>query len=385
VDAREFCFESEWPDTAKRLKSALVRRRIPYSVIDDLVQETALRLYQKKDWLDPERGTWPLAFTVAMNILKDQLRSETRRQALTPLAPAAEPDPEAVALARIELTRVREALDLLPESQRSVLLAEIGGSFSADSRSSAAVKMLRMRARKRLRLLTQEASGILGSIELLTQKLTHRFQSIPFPMGMAAGGPIAAGLLSFGVLIGGPTSPAQAFLPDHRNPSQSTANVTGAALSYESIVAERLKAPRADDLFRATDLSGATGSSKSSGSTGAGSSGGPSTGSNGKGKTKKDGPGNGGLTLPDGLPELPPAGGGDNEPVKVEESEASADPEDGAIVRLRGKGSIAGKEAGVTLEITSHEKGANGDSGKVGPSAKGGAQLDGEVIVELGE
>ena len=84
MDGNAFSFEREWPETAQRLTLALRRRRIPHVLIDDLVQETGLRLYERWDAVDPERGAWPLAFTVAMNILKDHLRSEIRRRALTP-------------------------------------------------------------------------------------------------------------------------------------------------------------------------------------------------------------------------------------------------------------------------------------------------------------
>jgi RNA polymerase sigma factor (sigma-70 family) len=202
-----FSFERDWPATAERLTIALRRRRIPSSLIDDLVQETALRLYERREHVDPERGTWPLAFTVAMNILKDQLRAEVRRRAIDPPHVAMEQDPEIVALARLELKRVRIALRKLPPAQRAALLAEVGESDD-NGRSSSAVKMLRMRARKRLKMLTEDASAFMASCELFTQRVVDKVSDSPMAFGAAACAPLTLGVLTFGLIAS--TSPVHA-------------------------------------------------------------------------------------------------------------------------------------------------------------------------------
>jgi RNA polymerase sigma factor (sigma-70 family) len=219
-----FSFERDWPATAERLTVALRRRRIPASLIDDLVQETALRLYERRDSVDPERGTWPLAFTVAMNILKDHLRAEVRRRAVDLPHIAIEQDPEIVALARLELTRVRIALRKLPPAQRAALLAEVGESDD-NGRSSSAIKMLRMRARKRLKTLTEDASGFLASCELFTQRVVEKVSDSPLAVGAAACAPLTLGVLTFGVLAS--NSPVQASAGALEKPRPAVARATG--------------------------------------------------------------------------------------------------------------------------------------------------------------
>src|SRR3712207_3371775 len=108
MSLREFSFESEWPSTATRLGASLRRRRVPAAMVDDVVQETGLRIFRTWERVDPDRGLWPLALTIAINILRDHLRSEMRKEAASVPHPAVfEPDPEVIALARIKLDRVR--------------------------------------------------------------------------------------------------------------------------------------------------------------------------------------------------------------------------------------------------------------------------------------
>lgn len=375
----EFSFEREWPATAERLKVALQRRRIPHAVIDDLVQETGLRLYQRWECVDPERGSWPLAFTVAMNILKDQLRSELRRQAITPPTTPAEQDPEAVALARLELARVRAALTLLPAAQRSALLAEIGES-NDDSRSRSATKMLRMRARKRLRNLTRDASGTLGSLEIFAQRILERVQSVPIAVGASACAPLAVGLLSLGGLGTESAALAEETLVKNNIVADAVADLGMDIIRLEGLSTD-LRSPRpAEDLVSAARLSqvasvdGSSGAADDARRTRSGP------------RTKKGhGPkGSTDVTLPDPpVGTLPPT----SEPeVVVEESEASADPSGEAEVRARASGSAAGHKgvAYLVLESNGERQGEGVGAPKVSPTVKGGAQLDGEDLLELG-
>ena len=67
-------------------------------------------------------------------------------------------DPEHEALVRLELSRVRAALASMNDRQRSILLSEVGEATLVDV-STPALKMARMRARRRLRSLIEGASG----------------------------------------------------------------------------------------------------------------------------------------------------------------------------------------------------------------------------------
>jgi hypothetical protein len=74
--------------------------------------------------------------------------------------PAEVHDPEHEALVRLELDRVRVALHAMTERQRTILLGEVGEA--AFDPSTPAQKMARMRARRRLRSLTEDASALIA-------------------------------------------------------------------------------------------------------------------------------------------------------------------------------------------------------------------------------
>ena len=232
----EFSFEKEWPPAARRVANALRLRRVPAPMIEDVVQETGLRIFKTWDRVDPERGLWPLALTVALNILKDHVRVEARRQETQPPRPAVfEPDPEVVALARLRLDRVREALPLLTEAQRDALLAEVG-ECETNGTSSSALKMLRMRARKRLRDLTGE-TGLFGFISLPVQRLFRSDPTTTMAAQLSAVAPLAAGILIV-TIGGGPGATAFASEP------KAAPRVTHAAPMNRPLHL----APRPDDL-----------------------------------------------------------------------------------------------------------------------------------------
>ena len=383
-----FSFESEWPDTAARLKTALRRRRIPAPLIDDLVQDTGLRLFQKWECVDPERGAWPLAYTVAMNILKDQLRSEERKKSNLPPPAPSEFDPELMALARIELERVRDALVQLSPGQRSALLAEIG-ECAENGRSPSAVKMLRLRARKRLRALTHEAPGVLGSIELLAQKFLERAHSVSLPGGSALAAPLAAGLLSLGLVtsqsslqgLGGstvdPERPGQTSTSSSAHVAQRVVDAISDASQNHGSVEAALVALKLSKDGGDSGVSATTSRSKSAGK--------PGSKEDGKrgGDGDAGGGGSDGVELPDDL-NLEPSDGADGppQPVTVEDGEAGAGPE-GASASAGGSG--AGHEASVEVGVSPGEGGSNGDSGGLpDPEVEGEAQLDGKDLLKLG-
>lgn len=161
VDAERF--ENAWPQLGRSLHAALVRRGVSHWLADDIVQETGMRLLKHWDRIDPDRSVWGLTLTIAQNVLRDEVRSQARRptQELDLDLPGANNLEEEV-LARVELDRVRRGLDELTSSQRSVLLTEVGGAEDTTS-SPAAIKMMRMRARRRLRTVLERASmGVAG-------------------------------------------------------------------------------------------------------------------------------------------------------------------------------------------------------------------------------
>jgi hypothetical protein len=154
-------FERQWAELATRLDRFLANRRVAPCLRDDLIQETALRLYASWTTVDRTRSPWPLTATIALNLLRDNGRSARNRELfIPPPETASSHEVEASGLARIELARVATALDQLPPSQRAALLRELGmGAVSPTSPD--AEKMLRLRARKKLRSLVERVSGIL--------------------------------------------------------------------------------------------------------------------------------------------------------------------------------------------------------------------------------
>jgi DNA-directed RNA polymerase specialized sigma24 family protein len=159
ADARR-PFEEEWPALARSLELALRARRVPVTHREDIIQETGLRLFSRWGSLDADRPVWPWAIKVALNLWRDELRAEARRQArVIPAAETIVHGVEEEALARLELTRVGRALRKLTFAQRNALLAEVE-DVGAEERGAAAMKMRRMRARRSLRSVLDRASAV---------------------------------------------------------------------------------------------------------------------------------------------------------------------------------------------------------------------------------
>ena len=156
-------FEAEWALLSRRLRLLLSRKRVPLSQHDDLVQETALRLLSMWESVDRHRALWPLTVTIALNLLRDRGRAITKDDLVAELPDLASGhDVETVGIARIELERVRRALDELSPSYRTALMREIGLSAASVSPEGAADKMIRMRARRKLKLALENVSGLVA-------------------------------------------------------------------------------------------------------------------------------------------------------------------------------------------------------------------------------
>ena len=152
-------FEANWPQLEAQLRGALTRRHVPFDEVEDVLQETAFRLLRHWDQVRAE-SLWAYALTVALNIVRDEARKKERRNRSVPDKPAEVHDPEHEALVRLELDRVRVALHTMTERQRTILLGEVGEA--ACDPSTPAQKMARMRARRRLRSLTEDASALIA-------------------------------------------------------------------------------------------------------------------------------------------------------------------------------------------------------------------------------
>lgn len=152
----EHRFEDVWPGLEKQLRETLARRRVSREASEDILQETALRLLRNWSRVRPD-SVWAFALTVSLNIVRDEARKRERRDRIV-LPSAADPDPEHEAMVRLELDRVRAALSSMNHRQREILLSEIGEGALAEA-STPALKMARMRARRRLRALINGASG----------------------------------------------------------------------------------------------------------------------------------------------------------------------------------------------------------------------------------
>jgi DNA-directed RNA polymerase specialized sigma24 family protein len=152
-------FESEWPLLAKRLKSFLARKNVPVTKQDDLIQETALRLYKMWDTVDRNRPAWALTVTIALNLVRDEYRKAPHADVVAELPDIPQNyDVERAGLARVEIGRVRQALAEMSPAHRLVLLAEVGHTSGVVD--AGAAKMRRMRARRKLTEILERVSAI---------------------------------------------------------------------------------------------------------------------------------------------------------------------------------------------------------------------------------
>jgi RNA polymerase sigma factor (sigma-70 family) len=203
MEARELGhFEVEWPELERWLRSVLTRRGVRAAAVDDLLQETAIRLYRMWDRID-ERSPRALAWTIALNVAIDHHKKESRAQITHDIPDRASGlDVEAASIARIELARIKRALQELTGPQRAVLLADLGGGEAPEA-SPAATKMLRMRARRKLRLVLDGSKA--GAFVFLVKRAVWRVartmrSNVPVlevPIGAVAG--IAAATIAIAV------------------------------------------------------------------------------------------------------------------------------------------------------------------------------------------
>ncbi len=162
-------FEHSWEELRPRLERMLRQRGAEPHVVDDVVQETALRLLGAWDRIDGNEPLWPLARTIGRNCLADRYRGPV----VLPLADLPDrPDPQELeerGLARARLSKVQTALQILPPNDRSILLAEVG--VGPRVHNSSASKMARLRARKRLHEVMDRIATAFSGVSVTWRKV----------------------------------------------------------------------------------------------------------------------------------------------------------------------------------------------------------------------
>jgi RNA polymerase sigma factor (sigma-70 family) len=144
---------------------------------DDITSEAFLDVFRGLASFDgDESGFRSWVFTIAHRRLIDERRRRGRRVSTEPLETAAEPvggDVEDEALDGLVATWVRDALDVLTDEQRSVILLRVVADLSAEQVAQVlgkrpdAIRATQHRALRRLRrvLESQRVTGLNGSDE----------------------------------------------------------------------------------------------------------------------------------------------------------------------------------------------------------------------------
>jgi DNA-directed RNA polymerase specialized sigma24 family protein len=169
VRADEY-FCGEWVDELPRLRRMLSRHGVPADEVDDVVQETAIRLYSAWDRLFDGRPLRPLVTTIALNVARDYHRRSTHWA--RPVA--AVPDDllvdnrsvDSAVLARLEVARTAQALSTLSPGHRRTVLEAVTDDLQAEeagrTRAPAATRMARTRARRHLVAALELIAGVTG-------------------------------------------------------------------------------------------------------------------------------------------------------------------------------------------------------------------------------
>ena len=183
-------FDAAWAEMRDRLGRVLAARGVPAQDRDDLLQETALRLYRVWGNLDPAQPVWPYAVTIALNLWRDSLRSAaTHVREVSPVLEfdnADDVDVERTVIAREELASVSAALrQLAPEQRRLVLETDELTSVVRPLR--AAERMSRMRVRRELARVVGRASAIAALIWLRRPLRAQAMAAAAFTGALAVG------------------------------------------------------------------------------------------------------------------------------------------------------------------------------------------------------
>lgn len=195
-------FDGEWVDEVPRLRRMLARHGVPADEVDDVVQETAVRLYTAWDRLFDGRPLRPLVTTIALNVARDY----HRRSSHWARPVAAVPDDllvdahgvDSAVLARLEVARTARALSTLSPGHRRTVLEAVADDLQAEeagrTRAPAATRMARTRARRHLAAALELIAGVTG----VGVAVVRRPMSSPAVTGGAA---VAVGALALSAAI----------------------------------------------------------------------------------------------------------------------------------------------------------------------------------------
>lgn len=143
-------------DQYSSLVYGIAHRLLGVNAASDITQQVFLRLWERPESFDPERGTLRTFLAVmarrrSIDALRGNVRSERRDQRVARQAPVTSPDVDEAAMAMIASERVRAAVATLPpEQRRAIELAYFEGLTFRDV--AAATGVAEGTAKSRLRL-----------------------------------------------------------------------------------------------------------------------------------------------------------------------------------------------------------------------------------------
>jgi len=164
----EPAFQSFYAGTARALRAYVARVSGDLDVVDDVVQESYLRLLRMPEAPDDPHQWRPLLFRIASNLMIDEWRR--RRRART-AAVGAVPEPDGSApdmVLRLDMIRVFQ--QLTPQQRQMMWLAYVEGAAHREIAAAlglreGSVRVLLHRARRKLASLLRAAGRREGTHE----------------------------------------------------------------------------------------------------------------------------------------------------------------------------------------------------------------------------
>lgn len=220
-------FGGEWLDETPRLRRLLAKQGIATDDLDDVLQETAIRLCSAWDRLYDGRPLRPLVTTIALNVARDHYRRSTTRPRLVEALPddlmVDTRDVDTAVLARLEVDRAARALSMLAPAHRQTVLDAVADDLSAEqsgrTRAPASVRMARTRARRQLIAAFELIAGLVG---LLVAAVRRPFSSPATQVGLA----LTAAAASLAVVWHPGAAPGHVTTPRAAAPAPQTSTFT---------------------------------------------------------------------------------------------------------------------------------------------------------------
>jgi hypothetical protein len=235
-------FADVWRGLHGPLRRYLRGRGAGVDDVDDLVQETALRLFVAWSRLDRTAPLGPLARTIALNLWRDHCRSRAGRAlcvAELPEMADRAPGVERVVLAREELAGTLRDISRLTVDERAVVQAGAARCLGLLARpSSAAERMRLMRCRRSLR----SARDVPRAPRPPSERAPAHEQGLP-TAETAVGGPAS-------IPATRPAAPRHAGLPLSRPFRPATGVVLGGWLPHAAMCRPPVSLARVSHAFK---------------------------------------------------------------------------------------------------------------------------------------